>query len=80
MLSMPNRLQEVKALGEPRALELPEEGASVEFEDQGPFASSVARLRYSSLVTPPSTIDFDLETGETGRHSVALADARRLNL
>lgn len=56
--------QEVTSLDKGRTLALPEDGAEVFFEDQGPFISGLARIRYSSLVTPPSTFDFDLATGE----------------
>lgn len=55
--------QEVRSLGEGRRLEVPEDGASVNLGDLGPFASNVTRIQYSSLVTPPSTFDFDLLTG-----------------
>lgn len=30
---------------------------------QGDFGSDVLRLRYSSLTTPPTTIDFNMATG-----------------
>lgn len=66
--------QDVRALGEGRVLELPEEGATVAFEEQGPFDSAVGRIHYSSLITPPSSFDFDLATGTRNSSCLMTSD------
>jgi protease II len=37
---------------------------SLEFGDQGPFASDLLRVRYSSLTQPSSTYDINMASGE----------------
>ncbi|HUP84089.1 MAG TPA: S9 family peptidase [Acidimicrobiales bacterium] len=52
------------ATGEIRELEVPEEVSSTELGANPEFDRSVLRFEYESMVTPRTTYDEDLETGE----------------
>jgi oligopeptidase B len=52
------------ATGELRELEVPEEVSSTELGPNPEFDRSILRFEYESMVTPRTTYDEDLETGE----------------
>ena len=51
------------ALPKGRQVEFDAPSYSLTFADQGPFRSSLLRVRYSSLTQPSSTYDVNMATG-----------------
>jgi oligopeptidase B len=45
-------------------VEFPEPAYSVDFESNPEYDSNILRFRYSSLITPPSVVDYHMDTGE----------------
>ena len=46
------------------SVKFPEPAYSVDFESNPEYDSDILRFRYSSLITPPSVIDYHMDTGE----------------
>jgi oligopeptidase B len=44
-------------------VEFPEPAYSVDFESNPEYDSNILRFRYSSLITPPSVVDYHMDTG-----------------
>jgi oligopeptidase B len=49
------------ATGKARRVPMPEEDYSLEYVGEGDYATTQLRFEYSSLVTPPTDYDFDME-------------------
>lgn len=47
-----------------RYIQFPEPAYNIDWESNPEHASNVLRFRYSSLITPPSVIDYHMDTGE----------------
>ena len=58
------RVISTRAPGNVQYVEFPEPAYSVDFESNPEYDSSILRFRYSSLITPPSVIDYHMDTGE----------------
>ena len=64
-----NGLQQIEIVnlssGARRRIEYPEPVYAASLETNREFATSTVRYRYQSLVTPPSVIDYDMESGRS---------------
>ncbi len=58
------RIISTRTPGRFQYVEFPEPAYSVDFESNPEYDSSILRFRYSSLITPPSVIDYHMDTGE----------------
>jgi oligopeptidase B len=58
------RISSTDALNNVRYVQFPEPAYSVDWESNPQHDTNVLRFRYSSLITPPSVIDYHMDTGE----------------
>ena len=58
------RISSPDALSQVRYVTFPEPAYYVELESNPQYDTNVLRFRYSSLITPPSVIDYHMDTGE----------------
>jgi oligopeptidase B len=58
------RISATDALNNVRYVQFPEPAYNVELESNPQYDTSVLRFKYSSLITPHSVIDYDVDTGE----------------
>ena len=58
------RISAPDALTEVRYVQFPEPAYYVELESNPEYDTSILRFRYSSLITPPSVVDYHMGTGE----------------
>jgi oligopeptidase B len=58
------RISATDALNSVHYVQFPEPAYSVDWELNPQFDTDVLRFRYSSLITPPSVIDYHMDTGE----------------
>ncbi len=58
------RISSTDALKDVRYVQFPEPAYNVDWEPNPQHDTNVLRFRYSSLITPPSVIDYHMDTGE----------------
>jgi oligopeptidase B len=58
------RISATDALNNVRYVQFPEPAYYVELESNPHYDTNVLRFKYSSLITPPSVIDYHMDTGE----------------
>lgn len=58
------RISATDALNNVRYVQFPESAYSVDWESNPQHETNILRFRYASLITPPSVIDYDMDTGE----------------
>ncbi len=58
------RISAIDALNHVRYVQFPETTYNIDWESNPEYDTNVLRFRYSSLITPPSVIDYHIDTGE----------------
>jgi oligopeptidase B len=58
------RISSPDALNDARYIEFPEPAYNVDWESNPSYNTKILRFKYSSLITPPSVVDYHMDTGE----------------